>query len=64
MSCHGRSWKLRALILKKLETVRVAKKGGGGVPGQEVVVEGVKGVKYNPMPPGMYETGWFRTLFG
>jgi hypothetical protein len=27
----------------------------GGVPGQRVVVEGVKGVKYAPMLPGMYE---------
>jgi hypothetical protein len=25
------------------------------VPGQGVVVEGVKGVKYAPMPPKMYE---------
>ncbi len=27
----------------------------GGVPGQGVVVEGVKGVKYSPMLPDMYE---------
>jgi hypothetical protein len=27
----------------------------GGVPGQGVVVEGVKGVKCAPMPPRMYE---------
>jgi hypothetical protein len=27
----------------------------GGVPGQRVVVEGVKGVKYAPMLPGMHE---------
>ncbi len=27
----------------------------GGVPGQGMVVEGVKGVKYAPKPPGMYE---------
>jgi hypothetical protein len=30
---------------------------GGGVPGQGMVVEGVKGVKYATMPPGMYENG-------
>ncbi len=30
---------------------------GGGVPGQGVVVEGVKGVKYAPLPPEMYENG-------
>jgi hypothetical protein len=29
----------------------------GGVPGQGVVVEGVKGVKYGPMLPDMYENG-------
>jgi hypothetical protein len=29
----------------------------GGVPGQRVVVEGVKGVKYSPMPPRMYKNG-------
>jgi hypothetical protein len=27
----------------------------GGVPKQGVVVEGVKGVKYTPKLPGMYE---------
>jgi hypothetical protein len=27
----------------------------GEVPGQRVVVEGVKGVKYTPMPPDIYE---------
>jgi hypothetical protein len=31
------------------------RRGPGGVPGQGVVVEGVKGVKYTPMPPRMYE---------
>ncbi len=40
---------------------------GGRVPGQEVVVEGVKGVKYSPMPPRMYENykknRWFSALF-
>jgi hypothetical protein len=30
---------------------------GGGVPGQGVMVEGAKGVKYAPMLPGMYENG-------
>ncbi len=30
---------------------------GRGVPRQGVVVEGVKGVKYAHMPPGMYENG-------
>jgi hypothetical protein len=29
----------------------------GGMPGQGVEVEGVKGVKNAPMPPGMYENG-------
>jgi hypothetical protein len=29
----------------------------GGVPGQGVGVEGIKGVKYAPMSPGMYENG-------
>ncbi len=29
----------------------------GGVPGQGVVVEGVKGIKYSPMLPKMYENG-------
>ncbi len=29
--------------------------GGGGVCGQGVVVEGVKGVKYTPMLPKIYE---------
>jgi hypothetical protein len=49
------------LTLKELETVRAAQKLfgalilAGGVPGQGVVVEGVKGVKYAPMPPEMYE---------
>ncbi len=28
-----------------------------GVPRQGLVVEGVKGVKYATMPPGMYENG-------
>jgi hypothetical protein len=42
---------------------------GRGVPGQGVVVEGLKGVKYAPMPPGMYENGEktgrrFPVLFG
>jgi hypothetical protein len=27
----------------------------GGVPGQGVAVEGVKGVKHTPMPPEIYE---------
>jgi hypothetical protein len=27
----------------------------GGAPGQGVVVEGVKGDKYIPKPPGMYK---------
>jgi hypothetical protein len=34
----------------------------GGVPGQGEVVEGVKGVKYAPMPPGMYENGNKKTV--
>jgi hypothetical protein len=29
----------------------------GGLPRRGLVVEGVKGVKYAPMPPGMYENG-------
>jgi hypothetical protein len=29
----------------------------GGVPREGAVVEGVKGVKYAPMPPRMYENG-------
>jgi hypothetical protein len=29
----------------------------GGVPGQGAVVEGVKGGKYAPMPPGMFKNG-------
>jgi hypothetical protein len=35
---------------------------GGGVPGQGVVVEGVKGVKYTCMPPGIYQSGKKRTV--
>jgi uncharacterized membrane protein (DUF485 family) len=40
---------------------------GGGVPGQGVVVEGVKGVKYTPMLPGIYvkiKNRRFCVLFG
>jgi hypothetical protein len=61
MSCRGHNQKLRPFTSKELETVRAAQKllgtltiyGGfaGGVPGQGVVVEGVKGVKYTPKPP-------------
>jgi hypothetical protein len=40
----------------------------GGVPGQEVVLEGVKGVKYAPLLPEMYQNGEkngrFRALSG
>jgi hypothetical protein len=32
-----------------------------GVPGHGVVVEGVKGVKYGPKPPGMYKNGGSHT---
>ncbi len=35
---------------------------GGGVPWQGVVVEGVKGVKYAPKLPRMYENGKKRTV--
>ncbi len=31
--------------------------GREGVPGQGVVVEGVKGVHYAPKPPGIYKNG-------
>ncbi len=34
----------------------------GEVPGQGVVVEGVKGVKYAPKPPWMYKNGRFLAL--
>ncbi len=34
----------------------------GGVPGQGLVVEGVKGVKYTPLPPGMYYNGRITAL--
>jgi hypothetical protein len=53
---------VRSFTLKELETVRViktawcAEKWGGGAQAG-VVVEVVKGVKYAPKPPGMYENG-------
>jgi hypothetical protein len=34
-----------------------------GVPWQGAVVEGVKGVKYAPMPPGMFENGKKRAVW-
>jgi hypothetical protein len=60
MSCHSCSRKLSAFTLKELETVREAQKLlgvptiGRGVSVQEVMVEGVKEVKYAPKPPRMY----------
>jgi hypothetical protein len=40
----------------------------GGVPGQRVVVEGAKRIKYTPKPPGMYKNSKknrrFPALFG
>jgi hypothetical protein len=50
-SCSGQSWKHRTFTWKELETVKTAQKLlggltiGGGVPGQGVVVEEVKGGK-------------------
>jgi hypothetical protein len=38
-------------------TAWCAKYEHGEFPAQEVVVEGVKGVKYAPKPPGMYKFG-------
>jgi hypothetical protein len=63
MSCHGHSQKLRAFTWKELETVGAAQKllgvptFGRGVPGQGVVVEGVKGGKYAPMPAKIHKKG-------
>ncbi len=40
---------------------------GGGSARAGGVVEGVKGVKYTPMPPGitkLQKNGWFPILFG
>jgi hypothetical protein len=37
--------------------VRLILAGEGGVPGQGVVMEGVKGVKYSPKPPRMCNNG-------
>jgi hypothetical protein len=57
MSYCGHSWKLCTFTWKELETVRAAQKLlgaltiGGGIA--QMVVEGVKGVKYAPMPPRM-----------
>ncbi len=66
MSCCDHSQKLGAFTQKELETVKAAQKllgaptigGGGVVPRQGVVVvEGVKGIKYDTKPSGMYENG-------
>jgi hypothetical protein len=42
---------------RELKNCLVCQQFAGGVPGQGVVVEGVKEVKYTPMAPGMYKNG-------
>jgi hypothetical protein len=62
-SCCSCSRKLLNFTWKELETVRAAQKLlgaltiSGGNARQGVEVEGVKGVKYAPMPPEMHENG-------